>query len=257
MVRIRLRRVGARHQPSYRIVAADKESPRDGRFLEILGHYNPRTEPSTIKIDEARLFHWLKHGAQPSDAVVKILKSLGTWDRWDRYKAGEQLETLLAEAKAAMPKVDPRTRRDDLIQERRAKKPSAKKEKVPTKPTPEVEPTVEEEAPEDDLPEEIPEEAAEVEVTEGVPAEEPTKDAAAEGESEDAPEEEAVEEVTTEEPSEEPDTEITPEESLEMEASKESTGEEVHEDEAAGDVEVEASEDEDTSEGETSNEESV
>lgn len=115
MVRIRLRRVGARHQPSYRIVAADKESPRDGRFLEILGHYNPRTEPSTVEIDEARLFHWLKHGAQPSDAVVKILKPLGTLDRWERYKAGEPLETLIVEAKAVKPEVDPRTRRDDLI----------------------------------------------------------------------------------------------------------------------------------------------
>lgn len=279
MVRIRLRRVGARHQPSYRIVAAEKESPRDGRFLEILGHYNPRTEPSTVEIDEARLFHWLEHGAQPSDAVVKILKPLGTWDRWDRYKAGEPLETLIVEAKAAMPKVDPRTRRDDLIQERRAKKPSAQKEKVPAKPTPEVEATLEKEASEDDLPEEFPEEVVEVEATEGVPTEEPTEDIAAEGKSEEAPEEEAVEEVSTgepaedtaaegepeeaaeeeaveevatEEPSEEPDTEITPEESLEIEASKESAGEEVNEDEAAGDVEVEASEEEDTSEATTS-----
>jgi len=238
-------------------VAADKESPRDGRFLEILGHYNPRTEPSTVEIDEARLFHWLKHGAQPSDAVVKILKPLGTLDRWERYKAGEPLETLILEAKAAMPEVDPRTRRDDLIQERRAKKPSAKKEKVPTKPTPEVEATLEKEASEDDLPKEIPEEVAEVEASEGVPTEEPTEGTAAEGESEEAAEEEAVEEVATKEPSEEPDTEIIPEESLEMEASEESIEEEVHEDEAGGDVEVEASEDEDTSEVKTSDEETA
>jgi small subunit ribosomal protein S16 len=88
MVRIRLRRVGARHQPSYRIVAADRESPRDGRFLEVLGHYNPRTEPSTVQVDEARLFHWLKNGAQPSESVSKVLNTLGTWERWERYKAG-------------------------------------------------------------------------------------------------------------------------------------------------------------------------
>jgi len=238
-------------------VAADKESPRDGRFLEILGHYNPRTEPSTVEIDEARLFHWLKHGAQPSDAVVKILKPLGTWDRWERYKAGEPLETLIVEAKAAIPEVDPRTRRDDLIQERRAKKPTAKKEKVPAKPTPEVEATLEKEASEDDLAEEIPEEVDEVEATESIPSEEPTEDTAAEGESEEPLEEEAVEEVTTEEPSEELDTEITPEESLEIEASEESTEEEVHEDEAAGDVEVETSEDEGTSEVKTSDEETA
>lgn len=133
MVRIRLRRVGARHQPSYRIVAADIESPRDGKFLENIGHYNPRTEPSTVKIDEGRLFHWMKHGAQPSDAVRKVLNPLGTWDRWDRFKGGESLEKLLAEAEASMPEVDPRTRRDDLIQKRNEKKTPAKKEKAKAK----------------------------------------------------------------------------------------------------------------------------
>lgn len=115
MVRIRMRRVGARNQPSFRIVAADRESPRDGRFLEVLGSYNPRTEPSTIHIDEARLFHWMQHGAQPSDSVVQTLTALGTWERWERFKAGESLDKLVAEAEAAIPEVDPRTRRDDLI----------------------------------------------------------------------------------------------------------------------------------------------
>lgn len=129
MVRIRLRRVGSRNQPSFRIVAADRESPRDGKFLEILGHYNPRTEPSTIQIDEARLFHWMKNGAQPSDSVVSALRSIGTWERWERYKGGEKLEKLLKEAEAAIPEVDPRTRRDDLTEKRTAKK-RKKKEKV-------------------------------------------------------------------------------------------------------------------------------
>lgn len=138
MVRIRLRRVGARNQPSYRIVAADKESPRDGKFLETLGHYNPRTEPSTVSVDEARLFHWLGNGAQPSDAVVKVLRPLGTWDRWERFKGGEALETLMDEAEAAMPEVDPRTRRDDLHEERRAKKAKKKKAKEDKEPAEEA-----------------------------------------------------------------------------------------------------------------------
>jgi small subunit ribosomal protein S16 len=125
MVRIRLRRVGSRNQPSYRIVAADKESPRDGKFLEILGHYNPRTEPSTVVVDEERLFHWMSHGAQPSDAVLSALRSGGTWERWERYKGGESLETLLAEAEAGKIEVDPRTRRDDLTG--KSKKKSKKK----------------------------------------------------------------------------------------------------------------------------------
>jgi small subunit ribosomal protein S16 len=101
MVRIRLRRVGAKGQPSYRLVAADKESPRDGRFLEILGFYNPRTDPSTIQLKEDRIYDWIDKGAQPSDSAERVLKSAGTLDRYERYKKGESLETLLEEAKAA------------------------------------------------------------------------------------------------------------------------------------------------------------
>ncbi len=101
MVRIRLRKVGSKAQASYRIVAADREHPRDGRFIEELGHYNPRTHPATIVVDEARLYHWLKNGAQPSDSVQQILKSAGTLDRYARFKAGESVEALLAEAQTA------------------------------------------------------------------------------------------------------------------------------------------------------------
>ena len=101
MVRIRLRRVGAKKQPSYRIVAADKESPRDGRFLENLGFYNPRTDPATIQLKEDRIYDWLSKGAQPSDSAYKVLKSAGFWERYDRYKQGEAVETLLEEAAAA------------------------------------------------------------------------------------------------------------------------------------------------------------
>lgn len=101
MVRIRLRRVGAKGQPSYRIVAADKEAPRDGRFLEILGFYNPRTHPATIQIKEDRVYDWLSKGAQPSDSVVQIFKSAGLDARYERYKKGDALEELLAEAKKA------------------------------------------------------------------------------------------------------------------------------------------------------------
>lgn len=104
MVRIRLRRTGLRHQPTYRIMAADKESPRDGRFLEILGHYNPRTEPFTLVVDEARVYDWMSKGAQPSDSVIKLFKSVGLMERFERYKKGEPVETLLAEAKAVYEK---------------------------------------------------------------------------------------------------------------------------------------------------------
>jgi len=72
-VRIRLTRVGASKQPSYRVVATDRRSPRDGRSLEILGHYNPRTEPMTLVLDLAKVDAWIAKGAQPSDVVGKLI----------------------------------------------------------------------------------------------------------------------------------------------------------------------------------------
>ena len=117
MVRLRLRRVGAKKQPSYRVVAIDRESPRDGRALEVVGFYNPRTEPDTIELKEARVYHWLSVGAQPSEAVERLLKKMGTYDRYERFKAGEEVEALVAEYAefAASRNVDPRTRRDDFV----------------------------------------------------------------------------------------------------------------------------------------------
>jgi small subunit ribosomal protein S16 len=99
MVRIRLRRIGQKHQPSYRIVAADKESPRDGKFLEILGSYNPLTQPFTLTVDEARIFDWMSKGAQPSESVTSLFRQVGLLDRYARFKAGESMDVLAAEAK--------------------------------------------------------------------------------------------------------------------------------------------------------------
>jgi small subunit ribosomal protein S16 len=79
MVRIRLMRVGKRKQPSYRVVVADSRSPRDGRIIESIGHYQPRREPSLVEIDSDRAVHWLQRGAQPSDTVRKLLQISGAW----------------------------------------------------------------------------------------------------------------------------------------------------------------------------------
>jgi small subunit ribosomal protein S16 len=113
MVRIRLRRVGAKGQPSYRIIAADKEAPRDGRFLEILGFYNPRTDPSTIQVKEDRFFDWMSKGAQMSESVQQVLRSSGTLERYERFKQGEDIEVLLQEAHAAeaVRNSNPKTKR--------------------------------------------------------------------------------------------------------------------------------------------------
>lgn len=112
MVRIRLRRAGLVHQPTYRIVAADKEAPRDGRFLEVLGFYNPRTDPPTLDIQEDRVFDWISRGAQPSESVMKLLNSVGAMERYKRFKAGESIEVLKAEASAIYEKrtADQKTR---------------------------------------------------------------------------------------------------------------------------------------------------
>ncbi len=80
-VRIRLRRTGAKKQPSYRFVVADSRSPRDGRFLEIVGHYNPRRTPVEVVIDEEKVKHWLGNGAQPSDTVARLLAAKGLYDK--------------------------------------------------------------------------------------------------------------------------------------------------------------------------------
>jgi len=104
MVRIRLRRVGLKGQPTYRIVAADKEMPRDGRFLEILGFYNPRTQPATIHVQEDRIYHWMKEGALPTESAAQVFKTAGLMDRYERFKKGEAVEGLLKEAAEAESK---------------------------------------------------------------------------------------------------------------------------------------------------------
>ena len=76
-VRIRLRRVGSRKNPVWRIVVADRRSPRDGRTIETIGHYNAQVDPSLIEIDEERARHWLDHGAQPTDTVAGLLRTKG------------------------------------------------------------------------------------------------------------------------------------------------------------------------------------
>ena len=74
MLRIRLTRTGARNQPSYRVVVADSRKPRDGKFVEILGHYNPRQDPPLVVIDREKAQKWIEVGAQPSDAVKRMLE---------------------------------------------------------------------------------------------------------------------------------------------------------------------------------------
>ena len=81
MVKIRLRRMGAKKQPTYRFVVSDARAPRDGRFIEILGHYNPRTQPKTVVVDEEKAKQWLSKGAQPSTTVRRLFAEKGIMER--------------------------------------------------------------------------------------------------------------------------------------------------------------------------------
>ena len=103
MVKLRLMRMGKTKQPTYRIVAADSRSPRNGRFIEIVGTYQPRLDPSVIDIDNDKAVRWLKDGAQPTERVEKLLKVSGAWDQFKGLPEG----TSVAEPPAAKPKPEP------------------------------------------------------------------------------------------------------------------------------------------------------
>ena len=88
-VKLRLTRIGKTKQPQYRIVAADSRSPRDGRFIQIVGTYNPRHEPSTLNVDNAKAVKWLLDGAQPTERVKKLLEISGAWAEFGAARAAK------------------------------------------------------------------------------------------------------------------------------------------------------------------------
>ena len=109
-VKLRLMRMGKKKQPTYRIVAADSRSPRDGRFIEIIGHYDARQEPSVIKVDNDRAVHWLQNGAQPTETVGKLLTISGAMaamkgekapEGAEKYQKGVEVEAPAADAAAS------------------------------------------------------------------------------------------------------------------------------------------------------------
>ncbi len=104
MVKIRLRRVGAKKRPSYRVVVADVRAPRDGAFIAIIGHYNPLTDPETIVIDEEKALNWLRRGAQPTDTAARLLAKVGIIEeseaRKEKIKAGIAAKPKASKKKA-------------------------------------------------------------------------------------------------------------------------------------------------------------
>jgi small subunit ribosomal protein S16 len=102
-VKIRLMRMGKKKQPTYRVVVADARSPRDGGFIEIIGHYGPRQDPSVINIDEEKALSWLRKGAQPTEQVQKLLTVTGVWGQFESEKGG-RVDTKLARRRLGDPK---------------------------------------------------------------------------------------------------------------------------------------------------------
>lgn len=133
-VKLRLRREGTKKRPHYRVVAADSRSPRDGRFIEIIGEYHPLEEPSKIAIESERALHWLRNGAQPTAAVEKLLRIEGIWEEFkpgdaparDRStrpakkrlnkKARARAEEAAADAAAAASAPEPAAEADDAAE---------------------------------------------------------------------------------------------------------------------------------------------
>jgi small subunit ribosomal protein S16 len=103
-VKIRLMRMGKRKQPTYRVVVADSRSPRNGRFIEIIGQYRPRQEPSVTTLDEDKALSWLRKGAQPTEQVQKLLAVTGVWARFESEKRGP-IDTKLNRRRIGDPKL--------------------------------------------------------------------------------------------------------------------------------------------------------
>ncbi|MBS9337598.1 30S ribosomal protein S16 [Fructobacillus parabroussonetiae] len=118
-VKIRLKRMGAKKRPFYRVVIADSRSPRDGRFIETVGTYNPITVPAEVKLDEEKIMGWLQNGAQPSDTVRNLLSKAGIMTKYAETKAGKKP----AAKKAAKP-----AKKAAKPAKKAAAKPAAKKE---------------------------------------------------------------------------------------------------------------------------------
>ena len=132
--RIRLRRMGSNKRPFYRVVVADQRSPRDGRFIEIIGKYHPLSEPSLIEIDEQRALHWLRVGAQPSNQVRNLMAKSGIWDKF-----------VTERPSAALPAKPERPERTKMSKKAQAR--AAEAGKTPERPAPPPPAPAEAEAP--------------------------------------------------------------------------------------------------------------
>jgi small subunit ribosomal protein S16 len=143
-VRLRLRRVGKKKAPIYHIVAADSRRARDGKFLEVIGRYEPLTDPAMVTVREPRLFYWLKTGALPTDTVRSLLQRNGLWLKWSLMKKGKDEAAIAAEMEKWQLAQGEKRVRDEARKARRAearkKKKSAGESQAAPAPAPAVPP---------------------------------------------------------------------------------------------------------------------
>ena len=125
-VRLRLRRIGKKKMPVYQIVAADSRAARNGKFLEIIGRYEPRQNPMVISADETRVMHWLKSGALPTDTVRSLFRRNGLWMKWTLKRQGADEAKIAAEFEKFQMAQAEKRQRDE---ERRARRHAARKAK--------------------------------------------------------------------------------------------------------------------------------
>ena len=207
-VKLRLRRMGKKKRPFYRIVAADSRAPRDGRFIELVGTYDPISKPMNIELQEDRVMYWLQNGAQPTDTVKNLFQKKGVWLKWHLQKSGADEAKIAAElGKFELLQKEKEARLEAKAEEKKRLKAEAKQKEAEEK-------AVEAEAPTTEAPaEEVPVEEAAAPVEEQAvaleeakteePAEEEAKaeePAAEEEVKEEAAPVEAVEEESAEKP---------------------------------------------------------
>jgi small subunit ribosomal protein S16 len=142
-VKIRLMRVGKKKQPSYRVVVTDSRSPRDGRFIEVIGQYAPRAEPSVVTIDSDRALHWLKVGAQPTEQAGKLLEIAGVWAAYKADVGKEAVAKPKVKVKAKTEKPKPEAAASAEAPAAEAAEPAAEPETAAEE-TPAEEPAAEE-----------------------------------------------------------------------------------------------------------------
>lgn len=168
-VKIRLKRMGSKKRPFYRIIATDSRNPRDGRFIETLGYYNPIVDPPDIKVKEDLVFKWMKRGAIPTENTESLLRRTGTMKKWHLLQQGVSEDELDASAESLRAKETPPMSEVERQQKHAAKKQAAEAEAAPAEA--EAAPAEAEAAPAEAEPAQGEEAAAESENAEATPAE--------------------------------------------------------------------------------------